>query len=98
MIQPPLSEAICNGMVATTQPARRPSAVAVPGRWGACLAERTPPAAFSSGSIVVQDRADAAALGEQRVTAIAKQVQVKRLVGLLLAVALDFDGDRLGRL
>src|SRR5215510_6471113 len=45
MIQPSLSEAICNGMVATSQPARRPSAGAVPGRWGACLAVRTPPAA-----------------------------------------------------
>src|SRR5262249_54727421 len=28
-----------------THPARRPSAGAVPGRWGACLAVRTPPAA-----------------------------------------------------
>src|SRR5438874_793780 len=34
-------------MVSTsaTVPARRPSAGAVPGRWGACLALRTPPAA-----------------------------------------------------
>src|SRR6476646_6911012 len=30
----------------TSFPARRPSAGAVPGRWGACLAVRTPPAAF----------------------------------------------------
>src|SRR5205814_6108804 len=30
----------------TSLPARRPSAGAVPGRWGACLAVRTPPAAF----------------------------------------------------
>src|SRR5262245_1253550 len=30
----------------TSIPARRPSAGAVPGRWGACLAVRTPPAAF----------------------------------------------------
>ena len=49
-------------------------------------------------SIVVQDRAEAAVLGEQRVAAVAEQVPVERLVGLLLAVALDFDGDGLGRL
>ena len=30
----------------TSFPARRPSAGAVPGRWGACLAVRTPPAAL----------------------------------------------------
>ena len=33
-------------------PARRPSAGAVPGRWGACLAVRTPPAA--SGCVFFQ--------------------------------------------
>src|SRR5262245_43282683 len=32
----------------TSFPARRPSAGAVPGRCGACLAVRTPPAAFCS--------------------------------------------------
>src|SRR6516162_4428953 len=32
-------------MAAAVAPARRPSAGAVPGRWGACLAVRTPPAA-----------------------------------------------------
>jgi hypothetical protein len=47
-------------------------------------------------SIVIQDRAEAAVLGEQRTAAVAEQVQVERLVGLLLAVALD--GDGLGRL
>src|SRR5262245_48009899 len=36
-------------MGATTHPARRPSAGAVPGRWGACLAVRTPSAAFRPG-------------------------------------------------
>src|SRR5262245_41942905 len=30
----------------TTRPARRPSAGAVPDKWGACLAVRTPPAAW----------------------------------------------------
>src|SRR5690349_20278887 len=33
-------------MATATKPARRPSAGAVPGRWGACLAVRTPPAAL----------------------------------------------------
>ncbi len=46
-------------------------------------------------SIVVQDRADAALLGEQRIAAVAEQVEIKELVGLSLVVALDFDGDRL---
>src|SRR5947209_3261763 len=46
-------------------------------------------------SIVVQDRADAAVLGEQRIATVAEQVQVERLVRLLLAVALDHDGDGL---
>src|ERR1051325_571846 len=32
----------------TALPARRPCAGAVPGRWGACLTVRTPPAARSS--------------------------------------------------
>ena len=45
-------------------------------------------------SIVVQDRAEAAVLGEERIAAVAEQVEVERLVGLL-AVALDFDGDGL---
>src|SRR5205809_1971558 len=49
-------------------------------------------------SVVIQDRADAAILGEQRIIAVAEQVQVERLVGLLLAVAVDGDGDRLRRL
>src|SRR5262249_46126556 len=49
-------------------------------------------------SIVVQDRAEAAVPGEQCVAAELEQVQVERLVGLLLAVALDLDGDGLRRL
>src|SRR5947209_14519009 len=49
-------------------------------------------------SIVVQDRAEATILGKPRIAAVAKQVQIEDLVGLLLAVALDFDGDRLRRL
>src|SRR5262245_43882433 len=49
-------------------------------------------------SIVVEDRAEAALPGEQRVAAEPEQVQEERLVRLLLAVALDFDGDGLGRL
>jgi hypothetical protein len=48
-------------------------------------------------SIVVEERAEAALLGEQRI-AVVEQVQVERLVGLLLVVAFDFDGDRLRRL
>jgi hypothetical protein len=49
-------------------------------------------------SIIVQDRAEAAILGEERIAAVAEQVEVERLVGLLLAVALDFDRDCLRRL
>ncbi len=39
--------------------------------------------------------AEAALLGEQRIAAEAEQVEVERLVGLPLVVALPFDGDRL---
>ena len=69
--------------------------------------ESTPPAegqrnprevSRTATSVVVQDRADTAVLGEQRVAAVAEQVEVERLVSLLLAVVLDFDGDGLGRL
>ena len=55
-------------------------------------------ARVTSHSIIVQDRADAAVLGEQRIAAEPEQVEVERLIGLLLAVAFDFDGDRLRRL
>ena len=48
--------------------------------------------------IIVQDRGDAAVLGEQQIAAVAEQIQVEVLVGLLLAVAVDLDGDRLRRL
>src|SRR5262249_55793067 len=48
----PLVVLLCDGglryMGGTTRPARRPSAGAVPGRWGACLAVRAPPAALLS--------------------------------------------------
>jgi hypothetical protein len=36
-------------------------------------------------SIVIQNRADAALLRKQRVAAVAEQVQIERLAGLLLA-------------
>jgi hypothetical protein len=49
-------------------------------------------------SIVVEHRAEAAALGQQRIAAVAEQVQVKRLAGLPFAVAFDFDRDRIRRL
>src|SRR5262245_25198798 len=49
-------------------------------------------------SIIIQDRAEAAVLGEQRVAAEAEQVEVERLIGLFLAVAVDDNRDRLGRL
>ena len=49
-------------------------------------------------SIVVENRPNAPILLEQRITAIAKQVQVERLISLLLAVPLDFDRDGLRRL
>src|SRR5262249_20100637 len=81
------------------RPARGRNVDPVPGRWGLDWGEgpdRRPPA--FARSIVVQDRADAAVPGEQRVAAVAEQVEVERLVGLPLVVALDLDGDRLGRL
>src|SRR5262249_23256908 len=66
---------------------------------GTCLTVRTPAGrSLPFSSIVVQDRAEAAVLGEDRIAAVAEQVEVERLVGLLLSVALDFDGDGLGRL
>src|SRR5207249_248346 len=45
------SKAVCCRME-TALSARRPCAGAVPGRWGACLAVRTPPATFFRGSQV----------------------------------------------
>jgi len=36
--------------------------------------------------------------GEQRIAAVAQQVQVEGLIRLILAVALDFNRDRLRRL
>lgn len=47
--------------------------------------------------VIIQDRADATVLGEQRIAAVAEQVQEERLNGLLLAVALDFVHDCLRR-
>src|SRR5947207_8451655 len=55
-------------------------------------------AAATLRSIVVQNRADAAVLGESRRVGITEQVQVERLVGLLLVVAVHRDRDRLRRL
>src|SRR3954465_4481108 len=49
-------------------------------------------------SVVVEDRAEAAPLLEQRIAAVAGQVQVEGLVRFPPGVALDFDRDRLGRL
>src|SRR5436190_10656974 len=46
----------CVTMAAATIPARRPSAGAVPGRWGACLAVRTPPAALLPGIRIAKPR------------------------------------------
>ena len=58
----------------------------------------SPAPSSSVGLIVVQNRAGAGVLGEQRVAAEAEQIEVKRLVGLLLVIALDFDRDGLRRL
>src|SRR5262245_51814055 len=67
---------------------------------GALLGGQHPhrPHATHSRSVVVQNRAGAAALGEQRVRTVAEQVEVEVLVGLLPAVPLHFDGDGLRRL
>src|SRR5262245_5201937 len=78
--------------------ARRPGAGGVPGRRGARWAVRTPPATWFELAIVVQDRADAAPRLEQRIAAVAGQVQVEGLVRLTPGVAPDFDRDRLGGL
>src|SRR5215831_3016551 len=60
---------------------------------------RHPPAVCRRAtSVDVQDCAEAAVLGEQRIAAEPEQVEVERLVGLLLVVALDFDGDGFRRL
>jgi hypothetical protein len=63
------------------------------------VAGENPEALFCAGpSIVVQDRAEAAALGEsRRVGTVAEQVEAERVVGLLLVVAVDDDGDGLRR-
>src|SRR5436853_7490941 len=44
------------GRMTTALSARRPCAGSVPGRWGACLAVRTPPAAFPSQYSPVRTR------------------------------------------
>src|SRR5262249_7715920 len=48
-------------------------------------------------SVIVADRPDATILGEQRIAAVVEQVQVEVLVGLLLVIAVDDDGDGLRR-
>src|SRR4051812_13543061 len=53
------------------------------------------PADSRRSIVVVQDRADAAVPGEQRVAAEPEQVQIERLVRLPLVVALDLNRDRL---
>src|SRR5205814_5258844 len=52
----------------------------------------------SARSIVVQDRADPAALGEQRVAAVAEQIEVEGLCGLLRGVSVALNRDCLRRL
>jgi len=49
-------------------------------------------------SIIAQDGADTAALGNERVAAVAEHVEVEVFVRFLLAVAFDFDRDGLGGL
>src|SRR5262249_20434172 len=53
---------------------------------------------LDSHSVVVQDRAATAVLGEHRVATVAEQVEVEVLVGFPFAVALHLDRDGLGRL
>src|SRR5262249_36123701 len=66
---------------------------------GGLLGGKDPPATRSVGrSIVVQDRAYAAVLGEQGIAAQAEQIQVEGLVSLSLGVTLDLDRDGLTRL
>src|SRR5438876_224711 len=80
----------------TALPARRPSAGAVPGRWGARLAVRTPPAASPARS-VVEDGGPAAAVGDDRVRRPA-QVREEDLVRLAEPVADDRHGEGLAGL
>src|SRR5262245_30107249 len=49
-------------------------------------------------SIVVEDGAEAALLGEQGIAAEIGLVEIERLIGLLLAVARGINRDRLRRL
>ena len=49
-------------------------------------------------SIITKDRTDATVLGELGTAAQSVEVEVKRLVGFLLAVAFDFDRNGLRRL
>src|SRR5262245_30279864 len=100
MVQPSLSKAVCRGMVPAIVPRRADRA---PG--GAGPVRGLPGGSGPTGrlsrtarSVVGQDRADAAALGEERIAAVAEQVEVEVLVGLLLAVPLHLDRDRLRRL
>src|SRR5262245_60839224 len=44
-------------------------------------------------SVVVENRAEAALLGEQRIAAEPEQAEAERLVHLLPGVALDLDGN-----
>src|SRR3954466_2265962 len=68
---------------------------------GGLLGGKDPTGRFfstSARSIIVQNRPEAATLGEQRIAAVAEQVQVERLVALHFAVSRDFDNDGLCRL
>jgi hypothetical protein len=56
------------------------------------------PAGPHDRSVIIQDRPNAAPLVEQRVAAVAEEVQVVELVGFPVAVAVDLDRDRLARL
>src|SRR5262249_6333432 len=85
---------------ATVRPAAVPFAALEPRIEAAPQTTRCgrPRPRWPPSSIVVQDRAEAAVLREQRIAAEAEKVEVERLVGLLLGVALDLDGDGLAGL
>ena len=63
----------------------------------ACRARPHRLGSLVGGSVIVEDRAGAAAPGEERIGAVIEQVQVEDLLRLLLLVPDDDNGDGLGR-
>src|SRR5436309_1805320 len=67
---------------------------------GGLLGGKDPAGRFSASerSVIIQNRAEAAVLGEQRIAAVAEQVDVEGLVRSRQAIAVDRYGDGLAGL